>query len=259
MTNPTKIRVVIVHVGRSGSRLLGDLLDQHSQITWHGEIYRQLFQSWDSQGLDYHDPTLTADPIDLVRSHLATTQTLIVGFEVKFFHLDRLNITIPHYFDRLVDLGFDRIIVLKRNNLLRKIVSSLVAQERRQYHQAANTPAVLTPITIDLAAISIDRQRPPLSLKQFIDRYEEQFSQLNSYLQDQKQQLSYLELSYEDDIQNDPLISYRKSCKFLNIAPESPRITYGKTNPFPLRDIIQNYDQVASYLASTPHSWMVSS
>jgi len=258
MTNATETRVVIVHVGRSGSRLLGDLLDQHPQITWHGEIYRQLFQTWDSQGLDYYDPALTADPIDLLRSHVATAETPIVGFEVKFFHLDRLNISIADYFDRLIALGFDHVIVLKRKNLLRKIVSSLVAQERRQYHQAANTPAVLTPITIDLDAITIDRQRPPLSLQQFIERYEWQFSQLTHYLKDQSHNLSCLNLSYEDDIQNDPLISYQKSCEFLNVSPGFPEITYGKTNPFPLKDIIQNHDQVFNYLANTPYGWMVS-
>ncbi len=258
MTNATKTRVVVVHVGRSGSRLLGDLLNQHHQITWHGEIYRQLFQSWDAQGLDYYDPGLMADPIDLLRSHVASTTTPIVGFEVKFFHLDRLNISIADYFDRLIALGFDHVIILKRKNLLRKIVSSLVAQERRQYHQAANTPAVLTPITINLEAITIDRQRPPLSLQQFIERYEWQFSQLNHYLKNQSHNLSFLDLSYEDDIQNDPLISYQKSCEFVNISPGFPDITYGKTNPFPLQDIIQNYDQVLHYLANTPYAWMIS-
>lgn len=40
--------IVMFHIGRSGSTVLGDLLDQHSSVYWDGEIYQSFYRAWES-------------------------------------------------------------------------------------------------------------------------------------------------------------------------------------------------------------------
>ena len=64
-------------------------------------------------------------------------------------------------------------------------------------------------------------------------------------------------LTYEDDILEDPRKGYKKLCHFLGIQPESPPIVFKKTNPFPLKDIVTNFDEIISHLKDTKYNWML--
>lgn len=132
--------VALFHIGRSGSTMLGDLLDQHSAIAWDGEIYEHAFQrverktgplflSSDTSLLELcmqpWSELLPPDALEYLQERIALTQKSVYGFEVKFFHLRFFGMSLVDYVEGLKNLGFDAFVILKRRNLLRAIVSSL--------------------------------------------------------------------------------------------------------------------------------------
>ena len=68
-----------------------------------------------------------------------------------------------------------------------------------------------------------------------------------------------LNLTYEDDIEQDPQKAYRSICKFVNMEETNASVTLSKTNPFPLKDIIENFAEVKAALHNTPYEWMPNS
>jgi hypothetical protein len=69
--------------------------------------------------------------------------------------------------------------------------------------------------------------------------------------------LRRLTLTYEDDIESDPMIGYRKMCDFLNIVPEPMTVRFKKRNPFPLERIILNFEDVEAALRGSRFEWML--
>jgi hypothetical protein len=66
-----------------------------------------------------------------------------------------------------------------------------------------------------------------------------------------------LELTFEEDIERDPMLGYRKVCEFLDLAPAPVDLRLGRSNPFPLRSMIANYDEVLAHLRGTDREWML--
>lgn len=244
------------HIGRSGSTVFADLLNQHPQIYWDGEAYLSLFskvfESWNEKVEKLEASVPPLDLIQFLHDRMAFAGQRYYGFEVKFFHLRLANVALPDYFDQLRQLGFDHFIVLKRRNFLRKIVSSLAARKRAAtYHRQVGTQLELTRVYLDVGQIVIDRDAKPLLA--LLDMYQQCFHELDQYLDI----ANVLRLTYEDDIAADPRAAYQRACAFLDLAPHSVSVRYGRTNPFPLQEIIINYDEVKRVLADTPFAWML--
>ena len=236
------------HVGRSGSRVVGKLLDQHPEIDWQGEALKR--PKVNKFAAQLSDP----ESYDTY-SHLAALSenrsASWLGVEVKFFHLRQRRIDIEEFLDRAEGLGCRQFITLRRKNLLRKIVSSLVARETRRYHRDPNDAAQLTRISIDPACVQIDADCKPLV--GYLDDYSERFETLARLLSGRHS----LTLTYEDDVSDDPRHAYRKVCDFLGLNAPEPEVPFGKTNPFPLSEIVTNLDEVATSLAGTRYEWMI--
>ena len=64
-------------------------------------------------------------------------------------------------------------------------------------------------------------------------------------------------LIYENDIEKEPNVAYRKICNFLKITNGNPNIAYKKTNPFLLADLIENFDEVGASLKNTKYAEML--
>lgn len=241
-------RVAMFHVGRSGSTVLGNLLDQHSRISWQSEVVFKHYSQF-PQGMSKDAPQ--ADPLQLMLASMAGINADFYGFEAKFFHLDRMGVSLAEFLTMLDDLGFAYYIVLERKNLLRKIVSSLIAKQRGAYNRRVGHRAELTRIVIDIHHVRIDGDDN--SLVAFLENYHNQMRELKRRLAGR----DVLCLTYEDDILNDPLVAYRRVSKYLGVVPEPVRINLGRINPYPLREIVENFDEVAQALKETPFEWML--
>lgn len=258
--------VALFHVGRSGSTVLGDLLDQNSALHWDGEIYEHAFQRVERKTGPLFLPSntspfelraqpwsalLPSDALEYLRRRIAQTQKRVYGFEVKFFHLRFFGMSLVDYVEGLKGLGFDAFVILKRRNLLKMVVSSLVAAQRKQYHFRNAQGVQRRSIVLDPEKVANDREQKPLL--EFFEKYEAMFALLEELLIGERM----LELIYEDDLLEDPQHGHRKVCEFLKLECGQPTVNFVRSTPFSLREIVVNFDDVVRTLRDTPYAWML--
>lgn len=66
-----------------------------------------------------------------------------------------------------------------------------------------------------------------------------------------------LRLTYEEDVERDPRVGYRRICSFLEIKPHDVPVRLGRTNPFTLGELIENFDEVRQALDGSQYGWML--
>lgn len=240
----------MLHTGRCGSSVLGDMLNAHSKFHWAGEIFEAFM------GIDASNASETNQRIrKTIDSSRDSTRSRIYGFATKYLdqqHLSSecLNISIDDYVTRLDQLGFSHFIVLDRTNYLRRAVSALVGKATGKWH-SHDEPSRPTSVTVDLQSYLTGGQ--PRSLIQFFESTDDRRNELKRALTNRNS----LQLTYEDDVEQDPMIGYRKICDFLDMADEGPAINLRRTNPFTFRQMIVNYAEVEAALHDTKYSWMI--
>jgi LPS sulfotransferase NodH len=247
------------HIGRSGSTVLADLLNQHSKIVWDGELFhspglRTIKEITQRTGAGHRwcrSRFFPDAPYSYIGSQMIKAGFKSYGFETKFYHLSMNNINLADYINRLQCMGFSKFIVLKRRNYLRKVVSSLIGRQKSQFHQPIGDEPSLSQIALKVDALEIDDGIRPL-----IERFEEwdyYFAQLDNSLFGEE----VLKLTYEEDIFYDPYAAYLKVCSFLDFPSEEVSVRYGKTNPYPLKAILLNFNEVVKTLQNTRYEWML--
>ena len=251
--------IAMFHIGRSGSTVLGDLLNQSPKILWDGEVYHS-YVDWGGQKAIRKGQDPSIDPVKLLQAQKIKARRRYYGFEVKFYHLDRTSISLSDYIQQISELGVSHFIVLKRKNYLRKIVSSYVAFDKKKNnlrtidesdHHSVDAKARLYQINLDVNNVTIDGSKK--SLLEHLDYYQDHFQQLDAELADKK----VLRLTYEDHIAEGPTKGYHQACDFLGISRHPVTVQYGKTNPFKLSEIIENFSEVENILNNTKFEWML--
>lgn len=241
---PARGRIAMFHVGRCGSTVLGDMLDRHSQVRWGSELFH---------APEGHTPGFRptrAWTRSLIESNLYRHPAAFFGFETKNMHLGPhcIPMSLSDYLALLQELGFDRYIVLRRDNLLRVILSGLVTTRVGFTHAADKRPG--------LTRIALDPEAPigkwAGSLVRLLGTYEQFYGELDALLPTSK-----LALCYEADIQHDPAVAYRKTCAWLGVEPEPCEVRLSRTNPFTIEQMLSNFDEIAGALRSTRYEWML--
>jgi len=249
----TDNNIVMIHIGRSGSTVLSDMLHQHSKITWDGEIYEKIISNYEKKNGPVQSKDISIRPYRLIEERMINNPKFCYGFELKFYHLDFVKVALKEYIDTINQLGFSKIIILKRKNFLRKIVSSLIARKTGVWFKSANNKSKNTEskkIFLDVNSIKIDRMEE--SLIYFLNLYDSNFRELFKLTLN----LDYLSLEYETDIQSNPYDGYQKVINYLNLDDDEPLVRLTRTNPESLDLIIENYEEVKKYLGGTKYSWM---
>jgi len=246
-----KGNIVVFHIGRSGSTVLGDILNQHPRIFWDSEIYERLLPQWTTQvsALDIRD--LSEDPLQFLKNRMRQAGSRFYGFEVKFFQLKLLNLKLSDYINDLQKLGVNYFIILERKNYLRAIVSSVIAHQTLLLHQSKQDRPKLHQVKLEIDNIKIDRNAKPLI--SYLWEYHEDFRKLEKFLSGK----NVLKLSYEDDVMASPLSAYERVCNFIGIESRKVSVRFSKTNPFKLREIITNFEEVEQTLSGTLFEWML--
>lgn len=234
----------MLHVGRCGSTVVARMLDEHPDIAWDGEIFEP------SHRVELDElPDLAPGEFISRRKARAPRH---YGFETKYLpshHLGALGVSLPEYLAMLRALGFHRFVALHRRNYLRRVVSGAVGRRAGTWHRA--TPGVSEP-----TAITLDPERVPFGREQ---RLLDVFAELAAGEAALRELLpgNAVWLTYEDDIAPDPGGAYRRICALFGVKPVWATPKLFPTNPFPLRAILDNYDEVAAVLSGTPHEWML--
>lgn len=207
-------RVAMFHIGRSGSSVLADMINQHPDMHWEGEIYETVTKAITQRlgYFNYGSPECRYDPLRVLEQRLTKYQNQPYGFEVKFNQLEHCGLALGDYLKKIRQLGVDKMIVLRRENILRKIVSSLVAEETKVWHVGAGKEAPKKKITINPETITVERKTG--SLISILDHYTKNLEELDTLLVG----VDALSLSYEEDIEHDPLKGYNKVAEYLGFT-----------------------------------------
>lgn len=243
--------VVMFHIGRCGSTVVSSLLEQHPRIHWADELYEPIFGQWrmNNAGVETVGE-MPADAIDILRKSSRQALHRAYGFEMKPYHFRLIRYAQEDFLRYLEDMGFTHYIILDRKNRLRKIISSIVAHQNSSYHHG-KSKVRLKSVYVNPDKVDIDFDSK--SLLDYLRDYDKQFSELELALQSKR----LLKLTYEDDIQENPEIAYSRICEFMGVERKHVSVNLSKTNPFPVRDMIENIGEVEQVLNDTAFEWML--
>ncbi len=241
-------RCCCFHFGRCGSTLLGNMVGDHPDVDWAGEVFHALHENT-------VDAIELADPFQWLHGPIRNSKCKSFGFETKFQHLDSngLDLTFDEYLTLLKSLNFDRFIILKRRNYLRQAVSVARGQLTKTWHvtQEMKRP-VFAPFPMDPTKIGLGgSDRELVDCFEFLDevyeKAEESFAQ---------HKISCLNLCYEDDLEHEPQIGFHKVVGFLQLSPAEPMVSLQKLGVRPLAQAISNFDEIRQLLSGTKYGWM---
>jgi hypothetical protein len=229
-------RVVMIHHGRCGSSVVGLMLRDSGLVAWGGELLRE------DKIPTYEKRWKNFDYRKVIKYDEGHSPRRCYGFEMKYQQMESLGITKAGFIHDMEEFGYKYFIVLGRKNYLRKRTSRLVADATGRHH-------ILKDRKADLVQVQID----PGTLLPWFKQNDEDIAEMENVLRDKPT----LFLTYEDDIESDPVKAYLKVCNFLDIPVRSINPRLGRTTPFRLRDIIMNYDEVQQLLKPTQYAWML--
>lgn len=235
--------LALLHEGRCGSTVLGSLLGQNPRLYWDGEalLPHRPSERWFRHLQGARGESNLQDLRALMRYSRGRVYTLSVKGQ---FGYPRREDVLPD----LLALGFDRFVTLERRNLLRWVVSVEVGKQHRAWHRRNGQKHRLRQAHVPLADAN------GLTL---LDRLQ----RLHARNDDTRRRLSEhptLHLVYEAHILEDPRVAYRAVCDHLGVEPSPVAITHRRVNPFPLDQIVSNYEEVRSVLEGTEFDWMLS-
>lgn len=242
-----RLNVAMFHSGRCGSTVLGNVLNQHSQIRWADEVFEvPHYKKLIAEGLS---------PLDAIDCSMYSSATPIYGFETKALrqlHLrpEFLDMTLAEYVAWLERRGFSKFITLNRKNYLRRVVSAIGLREKGVTHvRQHRTDVTAAPLDVNNVPIGIAN----LTLLGYFEVLDAHYVELAQVLTGR----DVLDLTYEDDILNDPRAGYERVCEFLGVNIEPVEVKLGRTNPGTLRELIANLEEVTATLRGTKYAWML--
>ncbi len=242
----------MLHNGRSGSTLLGNMLDQHEEIFWDGETFeKKLHKKSARSGIGFAElwgeigEQSAFD--DLKKRMRQRAAGRIFGTELQDYHTRMMGSSIESYLDRLRHLGFTKFVFLERN-YLRKIVSHVIATEKRSFHVAANKRAAPARIHLNPDRLYIGHRHT--TLLDVMREYQEFRQRTIEHLK----QDNVLFLSYEHDIEGDPQAATSKIFKYIGVRPIRPEVTLGKTTDRDLHSVVENFDEVLEFVSKSEFS-----
>lgn len=224
------------------------MLNAHTQIEWRGELFHPLINKPDQ--LDW-----ISTPLDLLTHPLNDSPSHVFGFETKFQQLGRngLDLEFNTFVDRLNELGFDKFILLKRNNYLRQAISVARGRQTGQWHYSRDQPKPqFEPLTLDINAIKLCGQnRELLESFEYLDQtYEQAYDLL-------KAKHETLVLEYEVDLEHDPNLGFEKAIRFLELPNEKANASVRKLGGAAIPSMLTNYQAVQDRIAKTRYAWML--
>ena len=283
--------MMMLHNGRCGSTVVGYLLAQNPNIHWASELYTPLFAKWtkeNQQEFAYlaKEP-IVENPIEILKNSMNETTKPYYGFEIKPSQFFLVNSSATKFLTQSFLLNFTYFILIRRKNSLRMIVSDKVARKENIWHIYKDkfNWSIVKEIFKNYTAQSIIKAlsylknwlyRKNLKLKNWLYRKNSKLEKIHLPVNQPKPLVerirdiertmqevetllagkNVLNLTYEDDIEQDPRSAYRSICEFVNMEATKASVTLSKTNPFPLKDMIENFAEVKATLHNTPYEWM---
>ena len=247
-------KVAMLHFGRSGSTVLAKMLEAHPAVAWHHEVFT-LREQRDPAAAVMPPEKMLALIDGLVRQ--AAPNRRLVGYEVKLINFLHNPACSAQNFARALAIQEvpTRMVILRRRNTLKRILSSYRAMKTGVYHVKSDQGLAGTRYAVPLDALGDpDTGTPPMPVAQLLDRA---IAREEAVIRNVRGTgLDVAVLTYEDDIEADPTVGYRRMLKLFGLTPQDAMPGLKKTGTA-LADEITNYDALKAALAGTPHAWML--
>jgi len=235
-------KVAVLHLGRCGSHLINNTIKLYNPSNVE------------------HDLDIFTKPMDTpIFPYLVSRIQVSTAYKKKAYFFETMpfkysnvhmsdevrNMTPREYIDTIKGkAGINKFIIMDRKNYLRRYVSAMVAKKNGYWHSNTEVNNITK---IDLGDVN-------WIVNTLFPAMDEWYLEMSEILKDD----DLLKISYEEDIKDDPRIAYDKVLKFVNLESEQEPCFYlKKTNPFPLREILENYDEVAEGISGTKYEWML--
>jgi len=234
--------LALVHWGRCGSTVLGFLLNQHPCVYWDGEalMLERKSECWLRRLQGARGKSNLDDLRRLMR--YARGRTYAVSANGPFGYSSSRELI-----DDLLTLGFDRFVVLERKNTLRRVVSAHIGMRHKAWVLRRGKSPRLRQVEVPLQFPNGDTLLQRLRMLQ--DWYAKARQELSG--------LPTLELTYEEQIMQNPQVAYRLVCDFIGLEAVPVRVLFDRVNPYPLQQMVTNYDAIAAALQDTEFEWML--
>ena len=247
-------KTAMLHFGRSGSTVLAKMLEAHPAVAWHHEYFTLLEQ---------RDPGAIVMPADAMLAHIdalaarAHPSRRLLGYEVKLINFLHNPACSAQNFARALAIRTEptQMVILRRRNTLKRILSSYRAMKTGVYHVKSDQGLDGTRYAVPLQALGDpDTGTPPTDIVDLLDRA---IAREEAVVRNVRGTgLDVAILTYEDDIEADPVAGYRRMLDLFGLTPQDARPGLKKTGTA-LADEITNYDALKATLAGTPYAWML--
>jgi len=224
------------------------MLHAHPRVFSHGEVFLRYEKTFEGRR--------RPDPIRyLLRDRRRAGRRHFV-FSVHFLHgqhlrPDLVNLRLEEFLDAIRDRGFERVALLERRNYLRVLLSLQAGLLREQWHVPADAKSEPWVFELDPGAVEFARTRLPLIA--WLEEFERGYAEARRLVAARQG----LYLTYEEDVLPDPRIGYQKLCAVLGEQPVEVEVPLRRANPFAIRDMLRNFDEVERELRGTRFAWML--
>jgi len=221
-----KTKFIIFGLGRSGSTLLVSLLNANPKIHCEGEALIHKVQN----------------PFLFTKCRQAFSTKEVYGFKLLLYHLiDVQEIDKPAKFiSRLLKEGF-KLIHLKRQNILRQVLSGMYARHLGTFHMFSGNENIAK----DKMTIDIDRL-----LNKLKSTEKKGMSEVNIL-----RNLPHISFTYEEDLMNQESqqATVDKITEYLEIPTSEIHTDHMKIAPNRFEDFIENAEELIEVLGKTKY------
>jgi len=261
---------------RTGSNMLVSALDSHPRIVCFREIFNFTFPDIDYavQGYRRDDPDAIAlrkrDPAAFLRTRIYAQNPAVVdavGWKFIYEHFWDY----PGLIEALQSDKALRIIHLKRRNGLRAFLSYKMALHTGRWQRPKRSRSRLG------ARLASVARHPGRAAAALLGRAREQVAESDrrimlapreciEYIQMREKQMAHFEGLFSShqrlDVQYEDLVTDRqgefaRAQAFLGVEQKPLVEKVERQNPGTLRDLVQNYDELASAITSASYGWML--
>lgn len=243
--------VVMLHIGRCGSTVLANMLDQNPDVYWDGKTARKAHEL-------YGDAVKNLDISNWFETQFLISGPRYYGFEFKMLqdqYVKIFDITMPELLDIWKSIGVTHYILLYRGNLLNQAISHYSGINNKVWHISSDSgnQAAKKRFPVDFEHITTGSGKG-LPLYDYLRDIENSKNEIREILKNQ----NLLELEYEQDIlDNGPMTAYQKICDFLKIPTGDAYVKNKKVLALPPSEAVENYDEAIRALSGTEFEWML--
>jgi len=251
LNSPSRIgNIALFTAGRCGGTLIGHMLNQHPAVNWGGEVFHRASKKY------RHYACFTHKPLNILKLKMYSHSCQYFGFETKALdslqlRKTELNMVLTDYFNSLSAMGFNKYIILKRENYLKRVACAALSRQTGDWDLSTEKNVSFQTVKINVNEYRYGSMTASLiNHFRYLDKYYKVLDELLG-------NLNVLQLSYEKDLEAEPLSGFEKVCDYLSISPFKASVNFQKTDPFSLQELVRNYSEVERMLKGTEYGWML--